>query len=72
MIGEIEKSHGDHFGRFAELLENNELFVSEVTTGWMRLNSGHITTSKEAPTVCPVCDHNQGYFIRLELAPYQN
>jgi rubrerythrin len=72
MIGEIEKSHGDRFGRFAELLENNELFVSEVTTGWMCLNCGHITTSKEAPNVCPVCDHNQGYFIRLELAPYQN
>lgn len=72
MIAEIEKTHGDRFGKFADMLENNELFVSNYTTGWICLNCGHIITSKEAPKVCPVCDHNQGYFIRLELSPYQN
>ena len=72
MIAQIEKTHGDRFGRFADMLEKNELFVSEYSTGWICLNCGHVTTGKEAPEVCPVCDHNQGYFIRLELSPYQN
>ena len=72
MIATIEKTHGDRFGKFAEMLEKNELFVSEYSTGWVCLNCGHVTTSKEAPEICPVCDHNQGYFIRLELSPYQN
>lgn len=70
MIGEIEKTHGDRFGMFADMVENNTLFVSDVETGWMCLNCGHIYTGKEVPERCPVCDHDRGYFIRLELAPY--
>jgi len=69
-IAPIERSHGDRFGRLAELLESGKLFVSDVKCGWMCLNCGHIQESLEAPKVCPVCDHDQGYFIRLEMAPY--
>lgn len=70
MIAEIEKIHGDRFAQFAEFMEKNQLFVSEVETGWMCLNCGHVYTGKEAPKVCPVCKHDQGYFIRVELAPF--
>nr|WP_330392420.1 hypothetical protein [Anaerocolumna aminovalerica] len=38
----------------------------------MCLNCGHVHYGKTVPEKCPVCDHNRGYFIRLELAPYQN
>lgn len=70
MIAEIEKVHGDRFQLFGEYLEKNQLFVSEVETGWMCLNCGHIHRGTTAPGQCPVCHHEQGYFIRLELAPY--
>jgi len=70
LIAEVEKIHGDRFGRFAEYLEQNQLFVSGIETGWMCLNCGYVYTGKEAPKRCPACDHEQGYFIRLELAPY--
>lgn len=69
-IAKIEKIHGDRFAQFAELLEKNQLFVSDVETGWMCLNCGHVHQGTSAPAVCPVCHHEQGYFIRLELAPY--
>jgi rubrerythrin len=69
-IGEIEKTHGDRFGRFADLLEQNKLFISDVECKWMCLNCGFIFSGKEAPMACPVCKHNRGYFIRLEMAPY--
>ena len=69
-IAPIEQSHGNRFGRLAELLESGKLFVSDVKCGWMCLNCGHIQESLEAPKACPVCDHDQGYFIRLEMAPY--
>ncbi|GAA4655208.1 hypothetical protein GCM10023142_23460 [Anaerocolumna aminovalerica] len=72
MIAEIEKTHGDRFKKFADMLEKNELFVSNMKTGWMCLNCGHVHYGKTVPEKCPVCDHNRGYFIRLELAPYQN
>ena len=69
-IAEIEKTHGDRFGRFADLLEQNKLFLSDVECGWMCLNCGYITNTKGAPEICPVCSHDQGFFIRLEMAPY--
>ena len=70
MIAKIEKTHGKRFEALYEMMEQNKLFISDVECKWMCLNCGHIYTGKEAPEVCPVCDHARGYFIRLELAPY--
>ena len=70
MIAEIEKTHGDRFGLFADLLEQHKLFVSDVETAWMCLECGHIYRGTSVPEECPVCHNNRGYFIRLELAPY--
>lgn len=72
MIAKIEKIHGDRFAKFADMIENNELFVSNVETGWMCLNCGYVYEGKEALKVCPVCNHEKGYFIRLDLAPFSN
>lgn len=70
MVAEIEKTHGDRFMMFADYLEQNRLFVSDVETGWMCLNCGYVFNGMKAPQKCPVCHHEQGYFIRMELAPY--
>ncbi|SFR93265.1 rubrerythrin [Anaeromicropila populeti] len=69
-IAEIEKTHAERFEKFADLLERGMLFVSEVETGWMCLNCGYIHVGREVPGKCPVCQHEKGYFIRIELAPY--
>ena len=69
-IAKIEQTHGDRFGHLADLLEGGKLFVSDVKCGWMCLNCGHVLESLEAPKQCPVCSHDQGWFIRLEMAPY--
>lgn len=69
-IGEVEKIHSDRFNCFLRMMENDTLFVSNVETGWMCLNCGHITYGKAAPKICPVCKKDQGYFIRLELVPF--
>ena len=69
-IAAIEQSHGNRFGYFADLLEREKLFVSDAACGWMCLNCGHIHQGTEAPKFCPVCRHEPGYFIRLELAPW--
>lgn len=69
-IAEIEKIHGDRFGEFAKLLEENQLFISKIETKWMCLNCGYVYEGTQAPNSCPVCDHEQGWFVRLELAPY--
>ena len=69
-IARIELTHGNRFGRLADLLESGKLFVSDTKCGWMCLNCGHVLESLEAPRQCPVCSHDQGWFIRLEMAPY--
>lgn len=69
-IASIEKTHGNRFGQFADLMEENKLFVSEVQVGWMCLNCGNIVLANQAPRICPVCDHPQGFFIRATMAPY--
>lgn len=67
MIAEIEKVHGDRFGKFADLIQNNKLFVSDVETGWICLNCGYVYRGKEVPETCPVCKHSKGYFVRVEM-----
>lgn len=69
-IAEIEKTHGDRFGEFAEKLESNTLFKSDKEEKWICLNCGHIHSSNEAPGVCPVCSHPQGYFILYSNSPF--
>lgn len=70
MIADVEQTHGERFDLFANLLESSKLFASEEETSWMCLNCGYIYEGRIAPKYCPVCEHGQGYFIRLELAPY--
>ena len=69
-IADIEKTHSERFKLFAQLLKENKLFVSDIECDWMCLNCGNIFNGKKAPEVCPVCQHEKGYFIRLEFAPY--
>lgn len=70
MIGRVEKVHADRFAQFKKWMQDNQLFISDVSTTWMCLNCGHIMEGKEAPQVCPVCKEEQGYFVRVTFAPY--
>lgn len=66
-IAEIEKVHGDRFGRFADLIEQGALFASPHEMTWICLKCGHVYRGTEAPPVCPVCKHEQGYFFNTQL-----
>ncbi len=70
LIADIEKIHGKRFDEIAKLMEQGKLFVSDVQTGWMCLGCGYVVESEIAPQNCPVCDSDQGYFIRMSMAPY--
>ena len=68
-IAKIEKKHGDRFGELADLLESGDLYTTEKS--WICLNCGYVHEGSGVPPQCPVCRHNQGYFIPSRLAPYQ-
>lgn len=70
MIAEIEQIHSQRFTRYAQLMQNNQLFESEIPVEYVCLNCGHIHKGTGAPLICPVCSHNQGFFVRREDSPF--
>jgi len=69
-IAKIEQIHGERFALLANWMESGKLFSGEQNTRWVCLNCGHVHEGASAPEMCPVCQHEQGYFIREEYAPY--
>lgn len=70
-IAEIEHSHEKRFGRLAEMLESNTYYNAIDVCRWLCTNCGYIHEGKQAPKVCPVCRHEQGYFIPFAMACYK-
>lgn len=66
----VEQSHGSRFAALADQLESGTLFRAQQDTDWICLNCGFVHHGPEAPGVCPLCAHNQGYYLRKEFAPY--
>ncbi len=61
LIGEIERTHEMRYKELLENIKKDRVFKKDETCNWKCLECGHITTSKEAPMVCPVCAHPQAY-----------
>lgn len=70
LIAKIERTHSERFKAFAELLENGKLFSCDNDCNWICLNCGHIHSGKNAPEICPVCQHEKGFFMRVEASPF--
>ncbi|ADL05458.1 rubrerythrin [Lacrimispora saccharolytica] len=70
MIAEIEQIHSQRFAQYAQLVQNNKLFENETPTEYICLNCGHVHKGNKAPQVCPVCSHNQGFFVRRDDSPF--
>ena len=65
LFSEVAKIEKDHEERYLKLLDNIEkeiVFAREEEVKWQCANCGHIYEGKDAPGVCPVCDHPQSYF----------
>ena len=62
MVGAIEKSHEERFRKLLDNIEKKIVFTRDGDVIWQCSNCGHIVVGKEAPEVCPVCDHPRDYF----------
>ena len=61
-VGAVEKAHEERYQKLAARVEAGEVFTHEGVKVWKCLNCGHLHVGPEAPEVCPVCNHPQGYF----------
>ncbi len=64
MVGAIEKEHEERYLSLKASIENGTVFAKDGVIYWICQNCGHIESSADAPTVCPVCAHPQSYFCQ--------
>lgn len=62
-IAKIEKTHADRFGRLADEIENGTIFRRKEEIPWICTVCGNIHVGQEAPAICNVCQHPQGFFM---------
>ena len=63
-VGQIEKAHEERYRKLLANINDKKVFSSDGESIWVCRNCGHIVIGKEAPEVCPVCNHPQSYFER--------
>lgn len=62
MVAAIERHHEERYRRLLANIEEGIVFSREGDRIWVCRNCGHVVVGKQAPEVCPVCDHAQAYF----------
>lgn len=65
-VGAIEKRHEERYLALLNNLEKEEVFKKSEEKVWECRNCGYTVVAKEAPEVCPVCEHPRSYFEVLE------
>lgn len=61
-VGKIEKYHDDRYKKLLENVKGGLVFSKDNDVVWQCSNCGHICIGKQAPSVCPVCEHPQSFF----------
>ena len=61
-IAEVEEEHEKRYRKLLENVKNGTVFKRDEEVEWHCLNCGYIHHGKEAPDVCPACEHPQSYY----------
>lgn len=62
-VAKIEKDHEERYRKLLENIKTGTVFSKDdEETVWQCENCGHRYVGKNAPKVCPVCNHPQSYF----------
>ena len=65
----LTKSFNNKSIKYKKLLENlqtNHVFISDDVQIWKCKNCGYIFVGNKAPNKCPVCNHDKGYFVKVD------
>ena len=68
-VAEIEKHHEERYRKLLKNIQDKMVFSKDGDCIWQCSNCGHIVIGKEAPSICPVCNHAQAYF-QIEARNY--
>ncbi len=61
-VSAIEKAHEERYRKLLDNVKEKRVFSRDGDCIWVCRNCGHIVIGKDAPEVCPVCNHPRAYF----------
>ncbi len=61
-IAVAEKQHEKRYSALLSNVESGTVFKKDESISWVCRNCGYRHEGKEAPEVCPACNHPQAYF----------
>ena len=61
-VAKIEKEHEERYQHLYNLVKENKVFEKEDEMIWICRNCGNVHYGKQAPEICPVCDHEQAFY----------
>ena len=61
-VAGVEKEHEKRYHQLLENIKQEKVFNRDTEVMWICRNCGHIHFGKEAPEICPVCNHPRAYF----------
>lgn len=68
-VAAIEREHEERYRKLLSNIKDGVVFSRDGDMIWQCGNCGHIHIGKNAPEVCPVCNHPQSYF-RIKAENY--
>jgi rubrerythrin len=64
-IAEVEEQHEKRYRKLLENVKNGTVFKRDIEVKWKCRNCGYVHSGKEAPEICPACEHAQSYYELL-------
>jgi rubrerythrin len=61
-VASVEVNHERRYLKLLSNLESGQVFKRPEVIRWKCRNCGHIYEGREAPEICPVCQHAKAYF----------
>ena len=61
-VAKIEKTHEERYRKLLSNVREKKVFSRDGDMIWVCRNCGHVVIGKDAPEICPVCNHPMAYF----------
>lgn len=61
-IAVAEEHHEERFKKLLNEIKNNSVFKKDKDVSWTCKECGYVHTGKDAPELCPSCDHPQAFY----------
>ncbi|MFA7032815.1 MAG: rubrerythrin family protein [Bacilli bacterium] len=61
-VAAVESKHEERYLKLLENVKEGKVFIAPDVVVWKCRNCGHLHIGKEAPEICPTCNHPRSFF----------